>query len=327
MKLGVIGSGMIVKEFLPHLREVEGLDVVAVQARRMEQVRAVCEANGVPNAVTCFDDLVACGIDTVYVAVPNAVHYAYCRQALEAGLNVVVEKPMASNAREAHELAELARARGAFLFEAITAAHLPTFRKVQEWLPRIGTVKLVNANFSQYSSRYDAFRAGTVAPAFDPAHSGGALMDLNLYNIHWTVDLFGKPQSLTYFANVERGIDTSGTLVLRYPGFLATCIAAKDCAGPKLFSIQGIDGYINLDLNPGLVGTAHLRLNDGTEEDVVEAYASARRVIPEFTAFADCIARDDHATCDRLLDQSLAVADVLTAARLDAGIVFPADQA
>lgn len=325
MRLGIIGSGMIVKEFLPHLREVEGLEVVAVQARRMEQVRAVCEANDVPNAVTSFTDLLATGIDTVYVAVPNAIHYSYCRQALEAGLNVVVEKPMASNAREAHELAQIARSKNAFLFEAITAAHLPSFQLVKDWLPRIGTVRLVNANFSQYSSRYDAFRAGTIAPAFDPAHSGGALMDLNLYNLHWVIDLFGKPEGLTYFANVDRGIDTSGTVVLRYPGFLATCIAAKDCAGPKLFSIQGIDGYINLDLNPGLVGTAHLRLNDGTQEDVVEAYGSARRVIPEFQHFVDYINRKDYEACEKHLEQSLAVADVLTEARLDAGIVFPAD--
>ena len=324
MRLGVIGAGMIVKEFLPHLVKMDGLEVVAVMARRLEAVQEVCAANGVPHAVTCFDELLDLGIDTVYVAVPNAMHFPYCKQALANGLNVVVEKPMCSNARQAHELARLAREKGAFLFEAITAAHLPAFAKVQEWLPRIGTIKLVNCNFSQYSSRYDAFRAGTVAPAFDPAQSGGALMDLNLYNVHWTVDLFGRPDDVTYFANVERGIDTSGTLVLRYPGFLATCIAAKDCAGPKLFSIQGIDGYLHLDLNPGLVGEAHLRLNDGTQEDFVETYTDAR-VVPEFAFFVDCINRGDHEACEWLLEHSLAVADVLTAAREDAGIVFPAD--
>lgn len=324
MKLGVIGAGMIVREFLPKLVQMDEVEVVAVMARRLGQAQEVCEANGVAHAVTSFDELVATGIDTVYVAVPNAVHLEYARQALEAGLNAVVEKPLCSNARQAHELADVAREKGGFLFEAITAAHLPAFAKVREWLGRIGTIKLVNCNFSQYSSRYDAFRSGVVAPAFDPAQSGGALMDLNLYNVHWAVDLFGVPEQVTYFANIERDIDTSGTLILRYPGFLATCIAAKDCAGPKLFSIQGIDGYINLDLNPGLVGEAHLRLNDGTSEDFVETYTGAR-VVPEFRFFADCIARGDYEECERLLEQSLAVADVLTEARRDAGIVFPAD--
>ncbi len=325
MRLGIIGSGMIVKEFLPHLVSLDGLEVVAVQGRRINVVREVCEANGVSQAVTSFEDLVATGIDTVYVAVPNAVHFDYCKQALEAGLNVVVEKPMCSNAVEAHELAALARAKGVFLFEAITAAHLPSFAKVQDWLGRIGDVKLVIANFSQYSSRYDAFRAGTVAPAFDPAQSGGALMDINLYNVHWVVDLFGKPQELSYTANVERGIDTSGTLVMRYPGFVATCVGAKDCDGPKLFTIQGNDGYLSLDLNPGLVGTAHLRLHDGTSEDYEEEFVGAR-VIPEFRFFIDCINRGDHDACERFLSKSLEVAEVLTAARKDAGIVFPSDE-
>lgn len=326
MRLGIIGAGKIVREFLPMLKEVEGLEVVAVMARRAEVVRELCDAHGVQHAVTRFDDLLACDIDTVYVAVPNAVHREYCVQALEAGLNVVVEKPMCSNAREAHEVADLARAKGAYLFEAITAAHLPAFAKVREWLGRIGAVKLVNCCFSQYSSRYDAFREGRVAPAFDPAQSGGALMDLNLYNVHWAVGLFGRPEGLTYYANVERGIDTSGTLIMRYPDYLATCVAAKDCEGPKLFSIQGIDGYISLDLNPGLVGTAHLRLNDGTEEDYAERYADARAV-PEFRFFVDCVNRGDRETCERYLQRSLDVADVLTAARRDAGIVFPADEA
>ena len=326
MKLGIVGAGKIVQEFLPHLTQLEGLEVAGIQARRLDAVHALCDTHGVAHATTSFQELVSLGIDTAYIAVPNALHYQYCVQALQAGLNVIVEKPMASNARESHELAKLARTHGAFLFEAITALHLPTFQTVRSWLPRIGTVKLVNANFSQYSSRYDAFRQGTVAPAFDPTKAGGALMDLNLYNVHWAVDLFGAPESQAYFANVERDIDTSGTLVLRYPGFLATCIAAKDCEGPKLFSVQGIDGYLSLDLNPGLVGTAHLRLNDGTCEDVAEQYAGTNRVVPEFRRFMECIEQNDHDTCEQWLGRSLEVANVLTKARLDAGIVFPADK-
>ena len=326
MKLGVIGAGMIVREFLPELVKMDGLEVVAIQARRLEVVRELCEAYGVPHALTSFDELRDTGIDTVYVAVPNALHYSYCKQALEAGFNVVVEKPMCSNAREAHELADLARKRGLFLFEAITAAHLSAFGVVQQWLGRIGTVKLVITNFSQYSSRYDAFREGTVAPAFDPAHSGGALMDINLYNVHWVVELFGKPESLQYYPNIERGIDTSGVLIMRYPGFVATCAGAKDCAGPKLFTIQGIDGSISLDLHPGLVGTAHLLLNDGTQEDYVETEKD-HRVLPEFRDFVACVNNDDHERCEFFLQQSLDVAEVLTEARASAGIVFPADEA
>ena len=48
-------------------------------------------------------------------------------------------------------------------------------------LADIGDVKIVNINYSQYSSRYDAFKRGEIAPAFNPEMGGGALRDLNVY--------------------------------------------------------------------------------------------------------------------------------------------------
>ena len=42
-------------------------------------------------------------------------------------------------------------------------------------------------------------------------------MDLNVYNIHFVVGLFGAPNKVEYFANIEKGIDTSGVAILEYP--------------------------------------------------------------------------------------------------------------
>lgn len=56
MKLGMIGSGLIVQEFRPKLVRLDGVEVAAVQGtpRSKEQVEELCRANGVPNAVTSF---------------------------------------------------------------------------------------------------------------------------------------------------------------------------------------------------------------------------------------------------------------------------------
>lgn len=217
MKVGIIGSGIIVQEFLPKLIALEGIEIVAVQGvpGNETQVKELCAANGVPHAVFSFEALTALDIDTVYIAVPNFLHFTYCKQALEVGLNVIVEKPITSNLTEAQTLRELAEEKQLFLFEAVTTVYFDSFAKIKEWLGRIGTVKMVHCNYSQYSRRYDAFRSGTVLPAFDPAKSGGALMDLNLYNLHFVMGLFGAPDDAVYYANIERGIDTSGTLAVR----------------------------------------------------------------------------------------------------------------
>ncbi|MCD7807305.1 MAG: Gfo/Idh/MocA family oxidoreductase, partial [Lachnospiraceae bacterium] len=145
MKLGIVGAGMIVREFLPELKKLSGVEVVALQGtqRSRERAEKLCAENKVAQVVYDFDALCETGIDTVYVAVPNALHFSCCREALLRGKNVIVEKPMASNEREAVMLERLAKERGLFLFEAITTLYLPALGKVREWLEKIGTLKIV----------------------------------------------------------------------------------------------------------------------------------------------------------------------------------------
>ena len=327
MKLGIIGAGKIVREFLPKLIKMPELEIRALLCgpRHREEAEELCRSFGVPETVTTFDELCAAGIDTVYIAVPNHLHFEYCRRALEAGCNVIVEKPMTSDFREAEKLGQLAESRGLMLFEAITTRYFPGYEMLREWLPEIGTVKQVNCSYCQYSSRYDAFRRGEILPAFDPACAGGALMDLNLYNVHFVMGLFGCPDSADYLANIEKGIDTSGTLLLRYPGMTAVCTAAKDCSAPFSFVIAGTDGYLTTQYPPNLLGRVTLHRNRGAEE-CFDDEMSQQRMLPEFRFFADCIARQDYAACRERLTQSLAVSKVLTEARRKAGIFFPADE-
>lgn len=327
MKLGIIGTGMIVENFLPYLVKMEGLEIKALLStpRSLDKAREMADRFSIVFVTADFEELCGMDIDTVYVAVPNFMHFDYCRKALKRKLNVIVEKPMVCSLREAQELKQLAEENQCFLFEAITTLYLGNYKKVQEWLPRIGTIKLAQSQYSQYSSRYNAFRSGEVLPAFDPAKAGGALMDLNLYNIHYIMGLFGKPESYRYYANIERGIDTSGILVMEYDGFTAMCLAAKDSKGMRGGLIQGTDGVIRTEESPNLVGKAVLELNDGTVEEYDDGYTD-KRMIPEFETFIKTINAKDYDFCYQMLEKSIAVTEVQTKARLAAGIVFPADE-
>ena len=326
MKLGIIGTGFIVQDFLPGLKKLEGLELTAMLStpRSRAVAEELCQQHGIKNLVTDFEDLCKTGIDTVYVAVPNFLHYEFSKKALQHGLNVICEKPLTANYAEAQELAALAEKEGRLLFEAITSQYMGTFLKIREWLPRVGAVKVVQSQYTQYSSRYDKFKAGEVLPVFDPQKAGGALMDLGLYCLHFIIGLFGAPEKVVYLPNIERGIDTSGMMVLSYDGFQALALAAKDCKGNAFSIVQGDKGLIRCDSAPNTMGKVVLELNDGTREEF-DDHSSEERQMAEFRAFIKAIDENDKALCRKMMQQSLAVVKVQTEGRLGTGIRFPGD--
>ena len=325
MRIGIVGTGMIAKTAIPIIMRC-GWEIAAVCStpRSWKTAGALCEEYGIPAAFCDYQRMLAeTDMDAVYIAVPNSLHASMAQQALASNVSAIVEKPLASNLREASGLAALAREKGLFLFEAISTAYLPNYIKLSSLLPRIGDIKLAVCNFSQYSSRYDAFLAGENPPVFDPARSGGALMDLNVYNIHYLRGLFGPPQNVSYYPNMERGIDTSGILVLDHGSFQAACLAAKNSSSPSYCMIQGTKGYLIQDTPANTCGKIKLHLNTGEEEHYDDAPSD--RLAPEFDAFLKMMSEKDLVSCRRILERSLSVMDTLTQARKTASICFPAD--
>ena len=140
MKLGILGAGMIVREFLPWLTGPESpfkVEALCSTERSAGAAQALCDQYGVPRHTTSYDELLS-WVDVVYIAVPNILHVKYTRAALEAGRHVIVEKPMAPTAALAEELAELARSKKLFLFEAVTTQYQDNYAKIREVLPKVG---------------------------------------------------------------------------------------------------------------------------------------------------------------------------------------------
>jgi predicted dehydrogenase len=149
-------------------------------------------------------------------------------------------------------------------------------------------VRIVQMNFSQYSRRYDQFKLGNILPVFDPKQSGGALMDLNVYNIHFVLGLFGKPKCIRYQANIRQGIDTSGILTMEYPDFQCVCVAAKDCGAPASINIQGDAGCIHSDDTPNFYHAFSLCRN-GKEPENFALNEGKPRLYHELRAFVDMV--------------------------------------
>lgn len=271
MKLATIGTSAICKTMLESLKDtavieegkqIEPIILEACYSRSLENAQNFAKEHGFAKAYDSLQEMFSDPqVDAIYIASPNPLHYPQARMALEAGKHVILEKPFTSTLKQANELFELAEQKNLRIFEAITNFHTETLSKLKEQLPLIGPIRQAVFNFSQYSSRYDNYRLKKISNVFDPDMDGGALVDINVYNIHVAAALFGKPASILYLPNPGfNGVDTSGALILEYAGFNVVCIAAKDSSNDTPSWIQGEDGLITIEGSMG-------RLNNFTFSD------------------------------------------------------------
>ena len=292
MKLGIIGSGMIVKDFLSFAYELPEIKLEAIMARNIENLKELQSKYNINNIYTDIDlCLENKEVDTIYVAVPNNLHYSVAKKALEAGKNVICEKPFTLKYEEAVELFEITEARGLILIEAITNQYQKNYLDIKANIDNIGEIRLVECNFSQLSSRYEAFKNGILAPVFDKSKGGGVLGDLNIYNIHFVVGLFGKPNKVHYSPNIVNDVDTSGILLLEYDNFKVVCIAAKDTFNNSYVNIQGDQGIIKVIGPTNEVPNYSIQTKDNFIEENNNIHS--HRMFAEFKKFVEVINNKD----------------------------------
>ena len=330
MRLAILGTGKIVQEgALPAIQQAGGIEIAAIFARPKSRGKAeqLAARYDIPQVYTDYEALLADpGIDFVYIGLINSVHHEYTKKALLAGKHVIVEKPFASTAAEVRELCALAREKHRYVFEAVSLLHMPNFAAIRKALPELGAVRAVTANYSQYSSRYDKYLQGEVLPAFDPQLSGGALYDINIYNLNFIIGLFGEPEQVAYTPNLGfNGIDTSGVALLKYPGFFATALGAKDTESPCFVTIQGEKGWLRVLGAPNELKAFEVHLHGSGKTTHYALNRYEHRMVHEFQEFARIYEAGDEAAMLAGLSTSVAVMATAEKARKQAGIVFGCD--
>jgi len=325
INIAILGTGKIIPEAISALQASKKFRVVNIWAREHSRDKAAALAKkfGVEKFTTDLDEIANDPtVDFVYVGLVDSVHHEYAKKFLDAGKNVIVEKPFTTSVAQAQDLIDAALSKKLFLFEAVTTLHQPNFFAIRDALKDIGEIKFVQCNFSQYSSRYDAYKEKSVAPAFDPKLFGGALMDVNIYNLNFVVGLFGLPKKISCAANFGwNGVDTSGVVTLDYGNFIAQCVGAKDSGSPSFLSVQGDGGYIFAAGTPNELNSFELAVR-GRDVQKFSLNKFSHRMVHEFVDFAEIFGRDDYSAVERGLKISLDVMTVAERAATSAGIVY-----
>ena len=229
MKYATIGTSWIAEKYVSAAKTVPGIELAAVYSRRQETAEAFAAKTGAAKTCTDLAALAAdTAIDSVYIASPNRLHYEQSKMMLEAGKNVVCEKPAATTADEMRELYALAEGNGLIYTEAIMSIHTAAFPVVREALARLGTIRTARLDFCQLSSKYPLYLAGRNPNIFNPAMHAGCLMDIGVYNLYLAAALFGQPDKIISAAEfLENGADAAGTAIFRYPGLSVSMCWSK----------------------------------------------------------------------------------------------------
>ena len=318
LRFGVVGTNFISDWFVEACARTNGRAVAgAVLSRSRDTGQAFAMKHGI---AAVFDDLdaMATEVDAIYIASPNAMHHPQAMRAIAAGKHALIEKVMGTSVAEVAEIFDAAARGGVVAMEATRHLHAPSHQLIRGALPHLGAIRQVRFAKCQYSSRYDAFRAGQIPNAFDPALGNSALADIGVYVVEPALDLFGIPVTATgASALLANGFEGAGSMTLGYGDLVVDLWWSKITRGVTPSVILGEDGALTID---DLAEPMRIELHPrgGRPQLLLEAAAAApadnlHHEISAFVAQVDAGATDPrwmNVTLEsrRLMDAHLALA-------------------
>jgi len=238
IRLGVLGSGRIASRFVRESKFVSGVNVEAVWSRRHARAIEFAEDFELQWANENLEDLLD-HVEAVYIATPHGTHVDLARKALEAGVHVLCEKPIALNRAELEALYTLADEKDLILLEALKTAFSPGFQRMVA-IARggtIGAIRSVDATFTKL------VKGGRELKAPD----GGAISELASYPLLAITKLLGdSPSAVTtrVFQPEDSAVDQFARIDVDYPDAIATAKVGLGVKAEGELVVAGTRGYL-----------------------------------------------------------------------------------
>ncbi len=320
-----IGTSWISEAFIRGTwHHKDKLKLAAVYSRDYNKGKDFADKLGCDRVVTDLNTLAEDKtIDAVYVASPNAFHYAQSKLMLQHKKHVICEKPITVTPDELEELQALANKNGVVYMEALMAIHSPEWSIVKDTIKRLGNISHARFDFSQRSSKLDGLLKGEHQNIFDPKMAAGTLMDLGIYCIYPALSWFGMPDDIySYCVKISTGVDGSGGAVLRYSDKTVELTWSKTGETRLGSEIIGDQGTLVI---PSISKLTNMRLvlKDGTEEilshDPDKPFLMSFEGADFYRYITDEASRDELERNNRL---ALQVSKIMFDIRKQSGIVF-----
>jgi predicted dehydrogenase len=193
VRVGVIGTTWYAETHLRALQSAAGADLVALSGRNGERAAEVAGRFDIPHVFPDYEGLVDSGLlDAVVIVAPDELHHPITMRALDAGLHVLCEKPLATSAAQAKEMHERAESLGLVNMSFFALRNSPHHQYLHE-LVNSGAVGTIRT--AQFELSHGFFRGPGYQWRFDAQKGTGALGDLGCYLIdqaRWYVGEIGS---------------------------------------------------------------------------------------------------------------------------------------
>jgi predicted dehydrogenase len=286
----IVGTGTIARTTVADLQLTENVDLVAVASRSAVTAATFASEFGIPTSFGSYEQLFnSPDIDVVYICTPVSTHFQLTTAALQAGKNVLCEKPLTMSAAEARSLAALASERRLLLMEAMWMRFNPAIRRMVEDVESgaIGEVRAVQSGFGIPFPRVAGSRF------WEPDLGGGAVLDLGIYPLAFAHLLLGIPDRMhVEGVMLDDGIDVRETTYLAYgDGKFAIAASSLSEFLAPMASVGGSSGAITINESFFSTHTYTLLANPFEAPRVEEFTIEGAGYVPMFRAYGEALAR------------------------------------
>ena len=286
---GVLSTAKIGREhLLPAIADSANGVLTAVASRDLAKGRDLADRFGAAHAFGSYEELLASDtVDGVYIPLPTSQHVEWAAKAAEAGKHVLVEKPLALDARDIVPLIEIRDRKKVLISEAFMVVYHPQWIKLRELIAggAIGRLRHVQGAFSYYN--------------VDPANmrnqlslGGGALPDIGVYPTVTTRFATGR-EPVRVQATIERGAtfgtDIYSSVRADFGEFELSFYVSTQMAARQSMVFHGDKGFIEVfsPFNAGLYDHHRIELhNQNHTEATVFRFPGTQQYRLEVEAFA-----------------------------------------
>jgi UDP-N-acetyl-2-amino-2-deoxyglucuronate dehydrogenase len=216
VRIAIIGAGFISEYHIDGIRAAGGAEIATLVGRRADNTARRAGELGIANYTIDYHAVLADkSIDAVVIATPDSTHLPLAEQALAAGKDVLLQKPMAMNSDECRKIIKAAAESDACLTVSFMHRYFPEIRWLRERIAentfgRVHSVRIRNATPGAGWSDwfYDASKV-----------AGGVVMQLGVHGIDLLQHLFGPLQSVAAMATTmkpDRNLDDGRKTVMTF---------------------------------------------------------------------------------------------------------------